>query len=306
MALVMTSRSITPASLPSASVVSAISLLKAKEILPSAKALFFTTCEVRSVERRCTTVTDLAKRVRKVTSVHRRFTAADNHDVAVVEEEAVAGRASDTPRTEPFGRSPHVRHPIRAVDALGETGKVLDPGCRGERAADKDRVTEDERLELGAGGVESGGASDGAGADDDDLAYAGISHEGHVSCFAVVVGVRAEPAELGVVHAAIRSDRALRSAQEARWKSRPAVARMRAEGRGGARHSPVGIDHGDRAAALGFRTPAALGRIACPTESVPWPLFPLGAAVGSGRRFRSSVSGLSRIHARDGGLVSCM
>jgi hypothetical protein len=176
-----------------------------------------------------------------------------------------------------------VRHPIRAVDALGETGEVLDPGGRGERAADKDRVAEDERLELGAGGVESGGASDGAGAD--DLAYAGISHEGHVSRFAVVVGVRAEPAELGVVHAAIRSDRALRSAQEARWKSRPAVARMRAEGRGSARHSPVGIDHGDRAATLGFRTSAALGRIACPTESVPWPLFPLGAAVGSGLRF---------------------
>ncbi|WP_443066321.1 hypothetical protein [Streptomyces sp. NBC_01262] len=60
-----------------------------------------------------------------------------------------------------FCRSLHVRHPIRAVDALWETGEVLDLGGRGERAVDEDRAAEDEQFELGAGGVGSGGAPEG-------------------------------------------------------------------------------------------------------------------------------------------------
>jgi hypothetical protein len=61
---------------------------------------------------------------------------------------------------------------LGATDALGEAGEVLDVGGGGELTAGGDApghpALEQDRLEVGAGGVDRGGVSGGAAADDDD------------------------------------------------------------------------------------------------------------------------------------------
>src|SRR5690606_37461020 len=70
-----------------------------------------------------------------------------------------------------LGLDPHVLHEDRSVDAVGEAGEVLDLGSGGEGSADEDAAAEEQGIELGSGGVEGGGVSGRAGADDDDVAY---------------------------------------------------------------------------------------------------------------------------------------
>lgn len=72
---------------------------------------------------------------------------------------------------EAFGLGPHVVHQLRAHDAVAEAGEVLHLGRLHQCAAGGDRAFEDQRLQRGAGGVEGGGVSGGAGTDDDDVAY---------------------------------------------------------------------------------------------------------------------------------------
>ena len=63
----------------------------------------------------------------------------------------------------------HVLDELGALDAFGPAGKVLDQRGDGELAAGL-VAFEDERLEVGAGGVDGGGEAGAAGAEDDGVA----------------------------------------------------------------------------------------------------------------------------------------
>ena len=63
----------------------------------------------------------------------------------------------------------HVLDELGTLDALGPAGKVFDQGGDGELAAGL-MALEDEGLEIGAGGVDGGGESGAAGAEDDGVA----------------------------------------------------------------------------------------------------------------------------------------
>ena len=68
-------------------------------------------------------------------------------------------------------------HQLRAHDAVGEAGEVLDVGGQHQLAAGlvagAGRLAlDDERGEVGPGGVDGGGEPGGAGADDDDVVVA--------------------------------------------------------------------------------------------------------------------------------------
>ena len=60
---------------------------------------------------------------------------------------------------EALGLLAQVVHQLRAHDAVGEAGEVLDLGGVHQRAAGGDRALEDQRLEVGAGGVDRGGVA---------------------------------------------------------------------------------------------------------------------------------------------------
>ncbi|XHC90804.1 sugar ABC transporter ATPase (plasmid) [Leifsonia sp. P73] len=68
-------------------------------------------------------------------------------------------------------------HQVRALDAVDETGEVLDLGGVDQGAADLDGAGQHDRCETRAGQVVGGGVSGGAGADDDDVldAHAGAA-----------------------------------------------------------------------------------------------------------------------------------
>ena len=76
----------------------------------------------------------------------------------------------DDLRAEALGLGAHVVHQIRALDAFWEPGKVLHLGGVHQRAAGGDGALEDQRLEVGPGGVDGGGVAGRSAADDDDLA----------------------------------------------------------------------------------------------------------------------------------------
>src|SRR5690606_22374078 len=61
-----------------------------------------------------------------------------------------------------------VVHEHEAVDAFGEAGEVLDLAGGGELAAGEGSL-DDERVEIGATGVDGGGEAGATGADDDDV-----------------------------------------------------------------------------------------------------------------------------------------
>jgi hypothetical protein len=65
-------------------------------------------------------------------------------------------------------------HELRAHDAVGEAGEVLDVGGVHQRATRGDGALEDEGGEAGARQVDRGGVAGRAGADDDALA--GLAH----------------------------------------------------------------------------------------------------------------------------------
>src|SRR5579864_3133181 len=60
----------------------------------------------------------------------------------------------------------HVLDQLRAKDTVGESGKILDQGGEGELAAGLVAFN-NQRLQVGARGVESGGVSGASGPDDD-------------------------------------------------------------------------------------------------------------------------------------------
>ena len=74
-------------------------------------------------------------------------------------------------------------HEVGPHDAVAEAGEVLDLGGVHQRATGGDRTLEEQRLEVGARGVDGGRVAGRAGADDDDVAdvVAGGAH-GHLPC----------------------------------------------------------------------------------------------------------------------------
>ena len=69
---------------------------------------------------------------------------------------------------EAFGLLLHPRHQFIAIHAFGKAGKVFHDAGGGEQAAGL-LAGEDERRELGAGGVKRGGPTGGTGTDDDNF-----------------------------------------------------------------------------------------------------------------------------------------
>ena len=70
---------------------------------------------------------------------------------------------------EPLRLLAHGVHQVRALDPAGEAGEVLHLGGVHERAASGDRALENQRLELGTGGVQRGRVPGGTRSDDDDV-----------------------------------------------------------------------------------------------------------------------------------------
>ena len=95
--------------------------------------------------------------------------------VAEVEGEGVlrkvgGGQVADAELgAEARGLLAHVLDEFGALDALGPAGKVFDQGGDGELAAGL-MAFKDERLEVGAGGVDGGGEAGAARAEDDGVA----------------------------------------------------------------------------------------------------------------------------------------
>ena len=82
---------------------------------------------------------------------------------------------------EPLGLGAHVLHELGAHDAVAEAGEVLDLGGVHQRATGGDGALEEQRLEVGAGGVDGGGVAGRAGADDDQTADVGRCGGGHAA-----------------------------------------------------------------------------------------------------------------------------
>ncbi len=79
-------------------------------------------------------------------------------------------------RAEADGLLLHVLDELGALDALGPAGEVFDQRGDGELAAGLVAL-EDERLEVGARGVDGGGEAGAAGAEDDGVAGCGVGHK---------------------------------------------------------------------------------------------------------------------------------
>ena len=74
---------------------------------------------------------------------------------------------------EPLGLGPHVLHQVGAHDAVAEPGVVLHLGGVHQGATGGDGALEDQRLQVGPGGVDGGGVAGRSRADDDDVADVG-------------------------------------------------------------------------------------------------------------------------------------
>jgi hypothetical protein len=66
-------------------------------------------------------------------------------------------------------------HQLGAHDPVGETGIVLDIGGEHELPAGAGEPLDDQRVQVGTGGVDGGGQAGRAGPDDDDVAD-GVHH----------------------------------------------------------------------------------------------------------------------------------
>ena len=74
---------------------------------------------------------------------------------------------------EALGLLLHVFDQVGAVDAFGKSGKILDLGGDGELAAGL-MPDHDQRFQTGAGGIDRGGISGAARADNDDVSHNSI------------------------------------------------------------------------------------------------------------------------------------
>src|SRR3954452_18440810 len=97
--------------------------------------------------------------------------AADLDDLRGSGEVDLGDVAGDQLGPESLGLGAHVVHELRALDALGEAGEVLDVGSGHERAAEL-RTLEHQRVEVRTGGVDGSGVPGGTGPDDDQVAHA--------------------------------------------------------------------------------------------------------------------------------------
>src|SRR5690606_7441924 len=77
-------------------------------------------------------------------------------------------------RAEARGLLAHVLRQLETIDAVGEAREVLD-FARGGQLAAGEGAFEDERIEIGAGGVDGGGETGATGADDNDV-FDGCGH----------------------------------------------------------------------------------------------------------------------------------
>ena len=96
-------------------------------------------------------------------------------------------------RAEALGLLAHEVHQLRPEDALREAGVILDVRGDGELPAGL-QPFEHDRLDVGAGEIESGGAAGRAGADDDDL-IVGVAF--HVAGDCIARGKRVTTAGAG-------------------------------------------------------------------------------------------------------------
>ena len=92
----------------------------------------------------------------------RRCETADSRQVDAVD---VGG---DELGAEARGLLPEQHHELGPEDAVGEAGEVLDVGRQHELAAGADSF-DDDRVEIGPGGVDRGGEAGRSGSDDDDI-----------------------------------------------------------------------------------------------------------------------------------------
>jgi hypothetical protein len=72
---------------------------------------------------------------------------------------------------EALGLGLHGKHEVGTLDALGEAGEVVDLGGLHKLAACLDRARDEQRGQVGAGGVDRSRVAGGAGADDDYLTH---------------------------------------------------------------------------------------------------------------------------------------
>ena len=91
-------------------------------------------------------------------------------------------------RAEAGGLLADLHHQLGPEDAVGEAGEVLDVGGEHQLPAGADAL-DDDRVQVGPGGVDGGGQARGARADDDDVVDLG--HEGVSS----LLGGSAGPAQ---------------------------------------------------------------------------------------------------------------
>jgi hypothetical protein len=85
---------------------------------------------------------------------------------------------------EAAGMGFEARHQLRALDAVGIGRPVVDFGRRHQLAA-LGHAGDQHRLEVGAGGIDGGGVTGGAGTENDEGLWRGLGHGG---CSVVVNG----------------------------------------------------------------------------------------------------------------------
>ena len=105
---------------------------------------------------------------------------ADGELEGVLGESTAARWAMRELGAEAGGLLLHVLDELGALDAFGPAGEVFDERGDGELAAGL-VAFEDERLEVGAGGVDGGGESGAAGAEDDGVASRVFRHMDYLS-----------------------------------------------------------------------------------------------------------------------------
>ncbi len=101
---------------------------------------------------------------------------AEIEDVGMLRE--VGGDEVGHPefRAEADGLLFHVLDEFGTLDAFGPAGEVFDQRGDGELASGL-VAFEDQRLEVGAGGVDGGGEAGAAGAEDNGVAGCGVGHK---------------------------------------------------------------------------------------------------------------------------------
>ena len=111
----------------------------------------------------------------------------------------------------------HVVDEFRPLDAVRKAGEILDQGGDGELSAGLMPI-DDQRAEIGAGGVDGGGQPRTSGADDDDVANV-VGHRSRNR-------FREAQKDAGALHARSRMDKTLRL-QLGERKQRPSDSNKR-------------------------------------------------------------------------------